>query len=107
MGRSEMRFAITLFNQRTSPDQPVDEVFDLVLELVTIADQSPDIEVVWLGEHHVHEYVFCPNPLIQLTQWAEHTRRVRLGTAILTVPYWHPIRFASEVAMTDVMTKGR
>jgi alkanesulfonate monooxygenase SsuD/methylene tetrahydromethanopterin reductase-like flavin-dependent oxidoreductase (luciferase family) len=38
---------------------------------------------------------------------ARETRRVRLGTAVLVLPFWHPLRVAEDIAMADQLTDGR
>ena len=42
-----------------------------------------------------------------LTWWAAHTARIRLGTAVVVAPYWHPIKLASEAALCDLYSNGR
>jgi flavin-dependent trigonelline monooxygenase, oxygenase component len=76
------------------------------LEIVKLADEA-GFAVVWAAEHHTIEYTIAPNPLTLLTYWAAHTRQVRLGTAVIVAPYWHPIRLAGEVALVDQLTAGR
>ena len=39
--------------------------------------------------------------------WAAHTSRIRLGTAVVVAPYWHPIRVAGEAALVDLYSDGR
>ena len=39
--------------------------------------------------------------------WAAHTSRIRLGTAVVVAPYWHPIRVAGEAALVDLFSDGR
>jgi alkanesulfonate monooxygenase SsuD/methylene tetrahydromethanopterin reductase-like flavin-dependent oxidoreductase (luciferase family) len=38
---------------------------------------------------------------------AARTRRIRVGTAILVIPYYNPLRLAGEIGMADVLTDGR
>ena len=101
-----MRFAIAVNLLRRSPDQSMADVAAQALELVTYADQA-GFEVAWAAEHHTIEYTIAPNPLTLLVHWAAHTRRIRLGTAVLVAPYWHPIALAGEVGLADVLTGGR
>ena len=49
----------------------------------------------------------APNPFSILTWWAEHTDRIRLGTAVAVAPYWHPIKIAGEAAFVDLISGGR
>lgn len=101
-----MKFGIALHLERQSHDQPMELVSEQLLELLSIADEA-GFEMAWAIEHHGHEYYIGPNPLMQLVHWAAHTRRIRLGTAVVVVPYWHPIRLAGEAGMADLLTGGR
>ena len=49
----------------------------------------------------------APNPFQILTWWANHTDRIRLGTAVVNAAYWHPINLAGEAAFTDLISGGR
>src|SRR5919197_1924516 len=46
-------------------------------------------------------------PLSMLAWLAHATRRVRLGTSVLVVPYRHPLIVAKMLATIDVLAKGR
>ncbi len=61
---------------------------------------------VWLGEHHNNPLLY-PAPLVGLAAIAARTRRLRLGTAVLLLPLYHPVAVAEEGAMVDVISKGR
>jgi alkanesulfonate monooxygenase SsuD/methylene tetrahydromethanopterin reductase-like flavin-dependent oxidoreductase (luciferase family) len=71
-----------------------------------MADQG-GFETVWASEHHCIEMTIAPNPFVQLTYWSRHTSRIRLGTAVICAPYWHPIRVAEEAALVDLYCDGR
>ena len=76
------------------------------LELVRLAEQG-GFEIAWAAEHHTIELIVGPNPFTILTHWAAHTSRIRLGTAVVVAPYWHPIRVAGEAALFDIFSDGR
>ncbi len=76
------------------------------LELVKMADQG-GFETAWASEHHCIELIIAPNPFMQLTYWSQHTKNIRLGTAVICAPYWHPIRAAEEAALFDLYSGGR
>ena len=38
---------------------------------------------------------------------AHRTKNVSLGTATIIAPFWHPIKLAGEVAMSDLIMYGR
>lgn len=62
---------------------------------------------VWLEEHHGVKNHYWPSPLAGLTGLATRTERVQLGTDILILPFYHPVRVAEDGAMLDIISKGR
>ncbi len=62
---------------------------------------------IWMTEHHFSDYSISPNPLFYLAHLAARTRRVRLGTQVVVVPWHDPVRLAEEIAMLDHMSGGR
>ena len=101
-----MRFSIAVNPGRPSPSTDMRQVMAEALDLVKIADQG-GFDVAWTAEHHTIELTVSPNPFQTLTHWAGHTRNIRLGTAIVSAPYWNPIRLAGEAALCDIYSGGR
>jgi alkanesulfonate monooxygenase SsuD/methylene tetrahydromethanopterin reductase-like flavin-dependent oxidoreductase (luciferase family) len=64
-------------------------------------------DAVWLAEHHFTSFSVCPAVHMMATQVAARTQRLRIGTGISLVPFYHPLRLAEEVAMLDVLSGGR
>jgi alkanesulfonate monooxygenase SsuD/methylene tetrahydromethanopterin reductase-like flavin-dependent oxidoreductase (luciferase family) len=64
---------------------------------------------VWTAEHHFHSHGFevVPNVLLLNAVLAQHTRRVHLGALIHVLTTWHPVHFAEDYALADVLTGGR
>ncbi len=46
-------------------------------------------------------------PFPVLIAAAEATRRMRVGTLVVNVPFWNPALLARDIATTDVLTDGR
>ena len=101
-----MRFSLFLDLGRVSPDTSMEQVLEETTELVAIADRG-GFETVFAGEHHGHELTVAPNPMSLLAYWAGKVDRVRLGTAVVCAPYWHPVRLAGEAGLLDLLTGGR
>jgi alkanesulfonate monooxygenase SsuD/methylene tetrahydromethanopterin reductase-like flavin-dependent oxidoreductase (luciferase family) len=101
-----MKFQLAINMERISPEVDMAEVANGVLELVQMADAG-GFELVWAAEHHALEMTVAPNPFQILTWWAAHTNNIRLGTAVVVAPYWHPINVAGEAAMLDLYSGGR
>ena len=76
------------------------------LAQLELADEL-GFDSVWITEHHFSDYSISPNPLFYLAHLAGRTRRVRLGTQVVVVPWHDPVRLAEEIAMLDHMSGGR
>lgn len=101
-----MRFALMVDLGRTTPELSMEENLAQILEIVQTAEDC-GFEMVFVGEHHGHEMTIAPGPFTLLTYLSQHTRHVRLGTAVLCAPYWHPVRLAGEAALFDLISGGR
>lgn len=62
---------------------------------------------VWLEEHHGVKNHYWPSPLVALAGVATRTQRIVLGTDVMVMPFYHPVRVAEDVAMLDIMSQGR
>ena len=101
-----MKFAISVNMCRMDPSEDMRHILAQTLKLVQIAEQG-GFEIAFAAEHHTIELTVAPNPFLQLTQWALNTSKIRLGTATIVAPYWHPIRLAGEAALFDLLSDGR
>ncbi|HEY8534354.1 MAG TPA: LLM class flavin-dependent oxidoreductase [Micromonospora sp.] len=61
----------------------------------------------WVGEHHSGGWGIISSPELFLAAAAERTRRLRLGTGVVSLPYHHPFMVASRIVQLDHMTRGR
>ena len=76
------------------------------LVLIEAADRL-GFNTCWLREHHFTDYGFLPNTMTMAAHVAARTERIRIGTAVVTLPLHHPVRVAEEVALVDVLSGGR
>jgi alkanesulfonate monooxygenase SsuD/methylene tetrahydromethanopterin reductase-like flavin-dependent oxidoreductase (luciferase family) len=88
------------------PGRTADEIYPEVLEQTVLADEL-GFSSVWLAEHHFTNYGVMPNLATFASAIAVRTERIRIGTAILVLPFGHPVRMAEEWAMVDVLSNGR
>jgi alkanesulfonate monooxygenase SsuD/methylene tetrahydromethanopterin reductase-like flavin-dependent oxidoreductase (luciferase family) len=81
----------------------------LYAELLEQAEAADELgfDSFWIAEHHFHEYGGVPRPPIWMAAAAERTRRIRLGAAVVVLPFDHPLRVAEDYAMVDVLSDGR
>ncbi len=82
------------------------EVYRADLELADMAEPS-GFESVWTVEHHFTDYTLCPDPMQFLTWMAARTKKVKLGSMIVVLPWHDPVRVAEQVSMLDNMSGGR
>ena len=101
-----MKFSIAVNMERSTPDKEPRQIVRQMRELVRLAEEG-GFEIAWAAEHHAIELMAGPNPFTFLMDWAAHTSRIRLGTAVVVAPYWHPIRVAGEAALVDLYSDGR
>jgi alkanesulfonate monooxygenase SsuD/methylene tetrahydromethanopterin reductase-like flavin-dependent oxidoreductase (luciferase family) len=80
--------------------------FDEALAEAVYGDEL-GFDSVWLEEHHSIRNHYWPSPLMALAGIATRTTRVLLGTDIVVLPFYHPVRAAEDMAMLDVISGGR
>lgn len=78
---------------------------DALEEVIRAEDLGFDS--VWMEEHHAVTNHYWPSPLPVLAGFATRTSRMTLGTDILVAAFYHPVRLAEDVALLDVISKGR
>ena len=101
-----MKFQLAVNMERIDIGLDMQDVVRHTLEMVQIAEDG-GFDIAWSAEHHALEMTIAPNPFQMLTWWSTHTSRIRLGTAVATAAYWHPINLAGEAALTDLISGGR
>lgn len=65
-------------------------------------------DTAWVAQHHFHENEGgLPSPLLFLASIAAQTSRIRLGTAIVTLPLENALRVAEDAAVLDLLSHQR
>ncbi|WP_329351951.1 LLM class flavin-dependent oxidoreductase [Streptomyces sp. NBC_01261] len=65
------------------------------------------LDSVWITEHHFTRHSLAPDPLMYLSYLAGRTRRIRLGTQVLVLPWHDPVRVAEQIILLDHVSNGR
>jgi alkanesulfonate monooxygenase SsuD/methylene tetrahydromethanopterin reductase-like flavin-dependent oxidoreductase (luciferase family) len=68
--------------------------------------QRLGFDAVWIVEHHFSDYYPTPNPLMFLSHLAAACPGMGLGTAVMVLPWYDPVRFAEDVAMLASLATG-
>jgi probable F420-dependent oxidoreductase len=102
-----MRFGVNLLSQHTG-DRPQYDLYQEMVEQAMAAEQL-GFDSIFLNEHHPFDRTdeLWLQPLPALAGLATRTRRIALGTNILILPLYHPIRIAEDVGMIHAMSGGR
>jgi alkanesulfonate monooxygenase SsuD/methylene tetrahydromethanopterin reductase-like flavin-dependent oxidoreductase (luciferase family) len=102
-----VKFGIWLDFRNPRPwRRPWAEVYEESVDLAVSAE-SWGFDSVWLSEHHLVDDGYLPALFPVIASVGARTRRVRLGTAMLLAPLYHPLRLAEDAAVTDLLTGGR
>ena len=101
-----MRFHLVINMERFNPQTDMVEVLEHTTRMVQLADEG-GFDIVWAAEHHALEMTIAPGPFQLLAHFAAATSRIRLGTAVVVAPYWHPVKLAGEAALLDLISGGR
>lgn len=101
-----MKFHLAINLERIDDTLAMQDVARHTLEMVQMADAG-GFRIAWAAEHHALEMTIMPNPFSVLSWWSSHTNTIRLGTAVIAAPYWHPIKAAGEAAFVDLISGGR
>jgi limonene 1,2-monooxygenase len=61
----------------------------------------------YIGEHHSAGWETICSPEVFLAAAADRTRRLKLGTGVVSLPYHHPYMVANRMVLLDHLTRGR
>ena len=65
-------------------------------------------DYAWVAEHHFsNEYGIMPDVFVYAAYLAALTKRIKIGTAVVTLPLANPLRVAENTAFVDILSNGR
>jgi alkanesulfonate monooxygenase SsuD/methylene tetrahydromethanopterin reductase-like flavin-dependent oxidoreductase (luciferase family) len=82
------------------------EFYSAMFQQVEYADQA-GLDSIWVTEHHFTEDGYLAAVMPAMAAIAARTKRVTIGSYVLLVPFYHPLRLAEDTALIDVMSQGR
>jgi limonene 1,2-monooxygenase len=98
------------FGAFLAPHHPIGEhpmlQFRRDLDLVERLDEL-GYEEFWCGEHHSSGWEMIASPEMFLAAAGERTKRIKLATGVISLPYHHPYNVAQRMVQLDYMTGGR
>lgn len=69
--------------------------------------ESLEMDSVWATEHHFDSYSISPDVLQLLSYLAGRTKRIKLGSMVIVVPWHDPMRLAEQIVLLDHYSNGR
>ena len=100
-----MKFGIFLapFHwQKDNPTLALERDFELLEWLDHLG-----FDEAWIGEHHSAGWETIASPELFIAAAAERTKRIKLGTGVISLPYHHPLMVANRMVLLDHITRGR
>jgi alkanesulfonate monooxygenase SsuD/methylene tetrahydromethanopterin reductase-like flavin-dependent oxidoreductase (luciferase family) len=65
-------------------------------------------DCAWIAEHHFsNQYGIMPDVFVYAAYLAALTKRIKIGTAVVTLPLANPLRVAENAAFVDILSGGR
>jgi limonene 1,2-monooxygenase len=93
-----------------APFHPVDEDPTLAMQRdLALMEHLDDLgfDEAWIGEHHSAGFEIIASPELFIAAASQRTRRIRLGTGVISLPYHNPLMVADRIIQLDHMTRGR
>src|SRR6516225_8491204 len=98
------------FGAFLAPHHPVGEhpmlQFRRDLDLVEQLDRL-GYDEFWCGEHHSSGWEMIGSPEMFLAAAGERSKRIKLATGVISLPYHHPFNVAQRMVQLDWMSGGR
>jgi len=96
-----------IFSLSQIPDQTERvAAFDADLKQFELAEEL-GYDTVWIAEHLFSTYGVVTSTQVYAAAIAQRTKRVRIGMAVVVIPFNHPLRTASDFALVDILSHGR
>lgn len=101
-GSKRLGFFTRLLDQTSAAER-----YRIAAEQIVHAERH-GFDSAWIAQHHFDaDEGGLPAPLVFLATLANQTRRIRLGTGVITLPLEQPVRVAEDVAVLDILLNGR
>ena len=63
-------------------------------------------DCAWVLEHHFTDYFPTPSPIVVMSHLAAAFPGLSLGSCVLVLPWYNPLRLAEEISMLSHFCKG-
>ena len=98
----------SLFNLMTKPRNGPSHagVIEQMRTMTRMADEA-GFDIAWFAEHHLSNYSISPSPLLPAVHMVSQTRQIKVGPAVIVMPFYEPLRLVEEICVADQLCDGR
>ena len=100
-----MQFGWLALSLSPSPDEDAQRIDNLIDQACSA--ERLGFSDVWLTEHYFTGESVYSDSLMFAAALAMKTQRIRIGFAVVQMPFHHPVRLAVQLALLDNLSKGR
>src|SRR5438445_7012939 len=105
--RRKIRFGLWYdFRNPAQWRQPADRLYRETLDQIAWGE-THGFDDVWLSEHHFIEDGYLPSILPIAAAIGARTKRIRIASGVLLMPFHNPVRLAEDIAVVDIISGGR
>lgn len=100
-----MRFGWLTLSLSPSPDEDAARIGQIIEQVQEV--EALGFEDVWLTEHYFTGESVYNDAVLFASALAMKTSRIRIGFAVVQMPFHHPVRLATQLALLDNLSGGR
>ena len=101
-----MKFVVSMgIRKLPGSPQPMHEIYRDFLEEAVLAEEL-GFDAVWASEHHFSPDAWSPSPVPFLAAVAALTQRIRIGTYVLLLPLYNPVRSPRTLRYSTTFQAG-
>ncbi|MCA8929359.1 MAG: LLM class flavin-dependent oxidoreductase [Alphaproteobacteria bacterium] len=100
-----MKFGWLTLSLSPSPEEDAQRIDDQIAQVQ--AAEALGFHDVWLTEHYFTGESVYNDAILFASALAMKTERIRIGFAVVQMPFHHPVRLATQLALLDNLSKGR
>lgn len=104
-GTPIMQFGWLTLALSPSPDQDAARIDQQIHQV--LAAEALGFADVWLTEHYFTGESVYNDALLFAAALTQRTSKIRIGFAVIQMPFHHPIRLATQLALLDNLSNGR
>ncbi len=100
-----MRFGWLTLSLSPSPDEDAARIAQIIEQVQEV--EALGFEDIWLTEHYFTGESVYNDAILFASALAMKTTRIRIGFAVVQMPFHHPVRLATQLALLDNLSGGR